>query len=235
VSKRQDDVVARRQKYTQALEVFSQRPDDSYFQLMVAICLTQLGDCSRALQLYRLSLAGALEDRRWQFTGIMHGLVDTYVLANQPGLLPRLSAEVEAYKQDRRGGSLEALYAYSITCLLSARDEEAAVHALGLLKKPKVKWTHAAGKAIQALIERDQPGFDQGLEDLLKAHRGMATIGGIRESPEGFLCLQAMSLARLASERGTAASAESVYLNKDYLRFLQEQTGVSKAHPGQRG
>jgi Immunity protein 49 len=161
----------------------------------------------------------------------MHGLVDAYLLANQPESWSRLSAEVEAYKQDRRGGSLEALYADSIACLLSSRDEEALGYALNLLKKPKVKWTFAAGKAIQALIERDQPGFDQALEELLKAHRGMATVGGIRESPEGFLCLQAMSLARLAGDRGMVVHAESEYLNKGYLHFLREQTMISKG-PG---
>jgi tetratricopeptide (TPR) repeat protein len=232
VSKRQNDVAARRQKYAQALEAWSQHhPDDAYFQLMVAICLTQLGDHVTAQNFYRLSLAAAFRDRQWQFTGIMHGLVDTYLLANQPDSLPRLLAEIEAYKQDRKGTSLEALYAYSIASLLSSRDEEALGHVLNMLKKPKVKWTYAAGKAIQALIERDEPGFDQALEELLKAHRGMATVGGIRESPESFLCLQAMSLAWLASERGMAANAESEYLNKGYLQFLRGQALASKG-PG---
>ena len=54
----------------------------------------------------------------------------------------------------------------------------------------------------------------------------MATVGGIRESPEGFLCLQAMSLAGLAIERSLTVSAESEYLNKDYLRFLLAQATV---------
>lgn len=228
MSKRKNDTAAKRQRYTQALEVFSQRPDDSAFKLMVAICLTQLGDYPSARSFYRLSLTAAFTQRQWSRMGVMHCLVDTYVLANQPDALPRLSAELEAYKRDRRGGSLEALYAYSVVNLLSARDGEAAGYVLGLLKKPKVKWTYAAGKTIQAIIDRDQPGFDQALEELLRAHRGMATVGGIRESPEGFLCLQAMSLARLAGERGMAANAESEYLNKDYLQFLLERTAISK-------
>jgi tetratricopeptide (TPR) repeat protein len=228
MSKRLYDSVARKQEYLRALEVFSQHHStDSYFQLMVAICLTQLGDYPNAQSFYRLSLASAYSDRQWQFTGIMHGLVDTYVLANQPESLPRLLAEIEAYKQDRKGNSLEALYAYSMACLLSRRDEEADPYLHGLLRKPKFRWTHAAGKAIEGLVERDQPRFDQALDELLKAHRGMATVGGIRESPEGFLCLQAMSLARLAIERSLTVSAESEYLNNGYLRFLLAQATVT--------
>jgi Tfp pilus assembly protein PilF len=65
VSKRQNDVAAKRQKYAQALEAWSQHhPDHAYFQLMVAICLTQLGDYPSAETSYRRSLATALGDRR---------------------------------------------------------------------------------------------------------------------------------------------------------------------------
>jgi hypothetical protein len=146
MSNRANDNETRRQRYRQALEVFGQRPTDPAFQLMVAICLTQLGDYGSAEHLYRLSLVGVLEDRWWQFTGIMHGLVDTYLLANQPELLPLLSAEVEAYKQDRRGSSLEALYAYSIACLLSFRNEE-ALGQVDLCGRKGYSGPHRAGSA----------------------------------------------------------------------------------------
>ena len=87
MSKRPNNVAGRRARYLQALEVFGQHhPTDPYFQLMVAICLTQLGDYPNAQSFYRLSLASAYNDRQWQFTGIMHGLVDTYVLATSRSL-----------------------------------------------------------------------------------------------------------------------------------------------------
>jgi hypothetical protein len=233
MSKRPNDIAARRQRYVQALEVFSKPPADSWKQLMVAICLTKLDDYAGAQKSYGLSLQNALRDRWWHFTGEVYSLVDTYVLANLPDCLSQVSEEVEAYKLDRRGDSLAALYAYSIVCLLLGRDEEATGHVLGLLKKPKVKWTLAAGKTVRALLERDQLALDAALDELLKAHRGMAKVGGLRETPEGFLCLPAMSLSRMAGERGMAVNAESEYLCTGYLEFLEEQAITAEGQEGQ--
>jgi len=64
----------------------------------------------------------------------------------------------------------------------------------------EAKWTFAAGKAIQAIIERNQEAFDAALGELLLAHRGMAKFGDSRWAAEGSLCLPAMSLSRMAQK-----------------------------------
>ncbi len=214
-----DDI--RRQRYEQALEARSKASDWPSDQLMVAICLTQLGKYPNALHFYDVALQGFLKDRRaWHGTSQPNWLVDTYILAKQPELYHQVQEEVEAYKLDRRGGSLVALYSYALVRLISSEDEAAGDYVSGLLKKTKVKDTFAMGKTIQAIIARDQSPFDLALDDLLKAHRGMAKLGGLRETPEGFLCLPAMSLSKMALERGMEINAESEYLSKGYLEYI---------------
>jgi tetratricopeptide (TPR) repeat protein len=221
-------LAAVRKRYEQALEFFAEEPDSSADQLMVAICLTQLDAYSEAGHFYDLAIWSSLRDRFWHRTSQPNWLVDTYALANRPDLYPQVLEEVEAYKLDPRAQALVALYAYAMVCLLSGKDEEAQDHVPGLLKKPKVKDTFAMGQAIQAIVERDQSAFDEALDNLLKAHRGMAKFGGLRETPEGFLCLPAMSLSKTALERDMEVNADSEYLSMGYLNYLlQLQFGGS--------
>jgi hypothetical protein len=55
---------------------------------------------------------------------------------------------------------------------------------------------------------------------LIEAHYGMAKFGGLRETAEGFLCLPAMSLAKVALARKMAVDAHSEYLSSGYLDYL---------------
>jgi hypothetical protein len=194
---------------------------------MVAICLTQLGDYPNAQHFYGLALRSSLRDRLWHLSGEINRLVDALVLANQPDFYSQIAKQVETYKLDRRGDSLLALYAYALVRLVSGNDEEANDYVPGLLSKPKIKWTFAMGKIVKAILDRDQTAFDVALDDLLRAHQGRAKFGELRETPEGFLCLPAMSLSKMALERGLEVNAESEYLSKGYLDYLLQSESSS--------
>ena len=209
-----------REKYERSLEVWSKPPSSSGKQLMVAICLTKLGRFPDARRSYSTSLQSALEDRLWHLSGEINRLVETFLLSNESELLPRVLDEVEVYKLDPRGNALLPLHTYGLVCLLCGKDERANDYVPGLLKKPRIKDTFAMGGTIKSIIERDQAGFDAALGGLLNAHRGKAKFGGLRETPEGYLCLPAMSLARLALERGMQVELASEYLSREYLNYI---------------
>jgi hypothetical protein len=217
-------VVEMKKRWEQSLDALGREPDQAFRlsakQLMTAICLTQLGHYADASHLYSLALQSALSDRFWYHTSQPNWLIDTYVSSDRPDLFSQVLEEIEAYKLDPRGASLVALYSYGMACLLSEQGENAKEHVRGLLQKPRVRTTYAMGKSICAIIEGDQPSFDAALEELLKAHRGQAKFGGLRETPEGYLCLPAMSLSKLAWEKGMTINAESEYLSKGYLEYL---------------
>lgn len=221
--------------YEQAWETFREPPTASWKKLMVAICLTQLRRYPDAMHCYSLALQHSLEDRFWHRTSRPNWLVDAYSLANQPDLYPKVLKEVEDYKHDYRGKSLVAIYAYAVVHLLSSADQEARRYVPELLKRSEVKWALAIGRVIEAIVERNQLDFDVALGDLLKAHRGMAKFGRLRETPEGFLCLPGMSLSVIALERGLKVNAESEYLSKGYLDyFLQGSDHLLAGDPTTR-
>lgn len=207
-------------RYKQALEDFSRQQDTSADQLMVAICLTKLERYAEAKHSYGSALRAMLKDRWWHKTSQPDWLVNTYVLAGEGSLYSRVLKEIEDYKLDRRGSSLVAFYAYASIRLVASKDDEAGEYVSKLLARPKVKVTFAAGKVIEAILEQSQPAFDAALDGLLKAHRGMAKFGDLRESPEGFLSLWAMSLATIALQRGLSVDTEREYLSKAYLDYL---------------
>lgn len=208
-------------RYEQALDTFGRNPEHYGMQFLVAICWVKLDNYETALHHFDLALRGFVGDRRfWHGTSQPNWLVDAYMLANQPGLYPQVLQEVESYKLDYRGESPVALYAYAMVNLLSGMDKESESYVPGLLAKPKYKDTFAMGYTIQAIVNHDQSAFDVAFDNLLKAHRGMAKFGGLRETPEGFLCLPAMSLAKIALGRGIDVTFESEYLSREYLDYL---------------
>lgn len=211
------------QKYRQALQAFSEPPIYHWKILMVAICYIKLGKYSEALEHFRAALHGFLEDPLqsfWRRSGQVNFLVDCYSMANQPDLYPQVFENTEEYHLDRRSRALMPQYAFSVIRLISGKDQEITDYVANLLKKPKIKLTYAMGKTIEAILELHQSTFNVELSNLLKAHRGMAKFGGLRETPEGYLCLRAMSLAKIALARGMSIDVESEYLSKRYLDFL---------------
>jgi hypothetical protein len=212
---------AKQRRYEQVLEVFGKNPNRPSQQLMTAICLTQLGEYPDALRFYGQAIHNFLENRQsWHGSSQPNWLVDTLNLANQPNLHLKVLEEVEGYKLDPRGQSLVALYAYALMCLILGKDEETSKYVVGLGKKPKIRDTFAMGETIKAIIERNQAAFDVALNDLVEAHRRLVKFGGLRETPEGFLCLPAMSLSKIALERGLEINVESEYLSRGYLDYL---------------
>jgi tetratricopeptide (TPR) repeat protein len=212
--------VEARMRYEQALEFFKEDPNSSFEQLMVAICLTQLKRYRDAMYFYDLAIQNSLKDRFWYRTNQPNWLVDAYKLASRADLFPQLQSQLAEFVVNHGGESLVELYACGVIHLLSGRDEKAKDYVTGLLKKPKIKDTFAMGQTIAAIIGRDQLAFDAAMDGLLRAHRGMAKFGALRETPEGFLCLPAMSLSAIALERGLEVNAESEYLSKGYLDHL---------------
>jgi tetratricopeptide (TPR) repeat protein len=213
------------QRYKRDLGFWKEQTNRGYDVLMVAICYTQLGEYTRAKLHYGRALEDFLRDRRgWHGISMPELLVHTYILAGQPDVYSQVSAEIEAYKLDYRGTSPAAFYAYAVLYLIAGKDQEAANCVPGIQKRPKQwKETYAQGKTIRALVERDQTAFDQALQELLLVHRGIAKFGELRESPEGFLSLSAISLSKMGLDRGMAINAESEYLSKGYLTYLLER------------
>ncbi len=217
----------------EALALSEAKPDWSFSRLMAAMCQIRLQNYEAAQENCLVALTnctyGKEEPGYRAFIGTseIEKLPELYILAGQPDAFwPQLVMEVDAFRQDPRGNSLAAHYAYALLDFLVGEDAKALLHYAPLTKYPKVKEMFAIGEVVAAIAQRNQQSFDDALKHLLIAHRGMAKFGGLRETPLGYLCLSAMCLAKLARERGLTINAESEYFSQAYLAFLDQHEGL---------
>ncbi len=211
----------KRQRCIRALEVFRKNPPYPPEQMYVAICHTQLGEYFEALESFRSALMGFLKiPRSWM--GQINWVIDCFILSCQPNLYPRVFDVIEAFATERRR-ALMGYYGSAVIRLIAGEDQDAMLYVPKLLEKTKIKVIFALGKIIDSIIKSDQLSFNDSMKDLLQLHHGMAKHGNLRECPEGFMSLSAMSLLKIGLERGLNINIENEYLSKGYLEFLMRQ------------
>jgi len=215
-----------RQRYLDDLAFYRNEPQPwGSTKLKIAICLTMLQDYPAAREAFRLTLDDFLNSvqKAWLITNQPNWLADTCVLADQPDTYEQAYHMIdEAYATHPSRTAPVNVYARALLRLAIGEDTEALRHVRGIPAKPELKDLYAAGQAVQAIVDRNQADFDHALVTLLQAHRGMAKFGGLRETPEGYLCLPAMALSKVALDRSMAVNVESEYLSKGYLEYLQQ-------------
>jgi hypothetical protein len=200
------------------------RYDDNW-KFFLANCHVQLGNFTEARELYEKSCLAAFDPRSlWKSTAQPHWLVDICILAARSDLYPDVIRELNLYKEDYHGNSIVALYSYCVMELLVPSGYDINEYIRGLLRREKVKYGVTLGQALQAIVDRDQNGFKEGLTAVLNVHEGMAKRGGLRATAEGLLCMPAMSLAFTAQRYRIKVEIENDYFSQGYLDFINNLT-----------
>jgi hypothetical protein len=163
----------------------------------------------------------------WRASNQPNWLVDIAILSGRADLFSTVLNELTLFKVDGStyghsgGDSPLAYYSYSVMEILLPISGNISEWLKGLMKRPKYKDFYATGLTLQAILDKDQNTFTQSLLLLLKAHEGMAKHGELRLTPEGWLCLPAMTLSFLAYQRGLKVDIENEYLSLGYLAYLE--------------
>jgi hypothetical protein len=194
--------------------------DEGAFRL--GNCYVQLGDYLEAQRQYERSIVNMFGTRpAWRGSGQVDWLVDTCVLSRREDLLTKVFKELELYKKVLYGGdSAMAMYAYGLMELLLPSGWDMSVSIRELLKRPRWKLTYAIGHVLQSIVDGNSLTLNNALLDLLKVHEGKAKHGELRETSEGLICMQAMSLAYAALKRNMNVEIEHEYFSRGYLDFL---------------
>ena len=200
--------------------------EQDYFRL--AICEIILGNYPKAREHLSRSMTVMLGSNPfWRKSGQPNWLVDIAILSGRSELYPSVVEELTVYrvtpsKSGPIGSSPMAHYCYSVMEILLPSSKNISEWIKDLKKRPKYKDLYYAGFVLQAILDGDQAAFTQSLQLLLKAHEGMAKYGDLRLTPEGWLCLPAMTLSYLACQKSLKVEIENEYLSLGYLANLLE-------------
>lgn len=208
------------EKYQDATKLF----ENDYFEL--AICEIVLGNYSKAQTLFVKSVTAMFgTNPLWLASSQPNWLVDIFILSGRFDLYPSVlegfnRLRLKSTKIQPVASSPMAHYCYSVMEILFPSGGNITAWIKDLLKRPKYKDLYAAGLALQAILDKDQDAFTNSIMLLLKAHEGMAKHGDLRWTPEGWLCLPAMTLSYLAIKNALKVEIENEYLPLGYLEFL---------------
>jgi hypothetical protein len=196
----------------------------------MALCL---GNCYIRLDDYEMSRGWFIESCKnmfrekssWKISGSPNYLVDVWVMSNISGFETKIKEELDSFQKDRYGGNSPiANYAYCIWKLISSEDTLEEKDYSSLLKLgDRHKYGFYLGRSLKSISTQNNSLFLESLRDLLKAHERSAKHGKLRETPEGLICLSAMTLGLIASKRGMTINIECEYFSMGYLKFLLQQ------------
>lgn len=200
------------------------RFEQDYFDL--GICEVVLENFPKAMEFFDLAVSRMFEDRPyWRASSSVDWLVEISILSGRTEIFPSVLEELTIYKLSSTksspvGNSPLAHYCYSVMELLFPSSGHLDEWIGDLLKRPKYKDLYAAGLTIQSIRNNDQSAFDQSFQMLLKVHEGQAKLGGLRWSPQGWLCLHAMTLAYLALQKNLEVTCTNDYFSLEYIQFI---------------
>jgi hypothetical protein len=212
------------QKVSKFLNNYQQttRTSDDQRAFFLGICYCQIGDYSQAKQLFEAScLAMFKPPMLWQTTGQPNWLIDICILSGRLDLVSAVRQELAAYKLSKKGKSLMSLYSYKMIELIDLRGGGVLSSADELTTAVKAKDINAIGICMDGIIASNPVKFNSSLETLLDYHSRQATIGSLRATAEGLLCMPAMSLVYAATTRGLEVEKiDSNYISMEYLKYV---------------
>jgi tetratricopeptide (TPR) repeat protein len=221
------------QKYLDSLDYWLNAEFDSLSHTNAANCYVKLDEFDKALQQYRKALQSRKKDlgmKLYLDANMIEKLPEVFILANEPQFYKReLENQTNNFRQKPHGGmSLVANYAYALTTLIDGYDSEIRTYVRELLRKPKVKDMYAIGQVLSGIVMRDGSAVDKALDQLVSVHNGQVKNGALRETPEGYISMAAMSLVKMCMDRGITTSIKSMYINREYLDFLNTDRSTAE-------
>jgi hypothetical protein len=202
---------------------------DEVSGFLLAICYVKLGEYKAAQQLFEKScLAMFGPPQMWKMTAMICWLVEVWILSARKDLYLTVLEELEKFKEEMpkdNANSPVAYYSYSLVEILYPTGIDISPWVQILMAKPGFKEMVASGQVFQSVLDRDEIALNSAIKELLNIHQGKAKHGILRETPEGFLCMSAMSLAYAAHRYGLKVDVDSEYFSPGYLNYMIEHTG----------
>lgn len=215
------------EKFKQDLDYFNklikeEAPISDYISFIPGICHVKLGNYLEAQRMFSNTISNSFNElalRIW--ASEPHQLINIFIISGEYHYYYKVMEWLEFIKTIKPAGSSPvAYYAYTIMELWQPQGKNLSEWINNIRSRAQFKMGKFMGDAIQSMVESNEDQFNSSMEDILKIHNGMAKHGIIRESPERYLCLTAMSLGLLAIRKNISLNIENEYFSPGYLMYL---------------
>jgi hypothetical protein len=213
-------------KINQKIDAFlAQKPasvyDNKELRFFWGNCYLRKKNYLLANKCYKESIVACLENQHqiWYASGLVSWVVDILILSGKLELIEKVEAEVSKFFQQPQHDTWPiSFYAFSIIDLVQNKRRDFWIKKL--LGDKKNLEPYILGTNLNAIINNDEKDFNIALLQLLKIHDKKVKYGALRESPEGFISMDGMSLVFLAQKRGIHVLIENEYIFPDYFNNL---------------
>jgi hypothetical protein len=207
-------------EYLENFDKRLQSPIFKQFAWKKAICRIILNDFENAKIELNKSLVSMLNSPMiWKKAGKPDLLAEIFILSGEKNFRELIISILKDYKlNDKWGDSNSAHRAYGLIGVM-VPELNWEIHSSSVLISNEVnKRDFYFGKCIIAIIEKNSTLFENSLKNILDEHRQVATHGSLRATPEGWLCLPAMTLGILANFSGVKTNIDNKYFSQSYIK-----------------
>lgn len=210
-------------KIDQRIDAFlAQKPSSVYDNKELSFfwgnCYLRKKEFVLACKYYKESIYACLNNPHslWYGSGQLNWLVDILILSGKLDLAEEVEAKISMFFEEPQHDTWPvSFYAFSIIRLVQVKSPGFWVDKL--LEDPKNRDAINLGKVLEGLVNNDEMGFNTALDELLRVHDRRVKYGALRETPEGFICMDGMAMVFLAQKRGIPVSFESEYIVPNYF------------------
>jgi hypothetical protein len=222
----QDSIRGAMEKLQEKAKSYLNRMEESDFwpdslNYKKAICFICLGEYRKAQAHFVSCLKGLRTTfKLWAMSNQPDLLVNVWLLSGNLDMLSKIRADLDSYLASQREVNYLGDFSLLLLKMVARQDRATSPFIAKLLANPSLKDGYEIGTIAQSVVNRDQDRLNLSLQNLLDIHNKSAKYGSLRETPEGLICLNAMSLAHCAIQRNLDIQYNGYYLPIDYLEFL---------------
>jgi hypothetical protein len=193
--------------------------------LFAGMCKIYINKYDEAREMFdvatKLNIKLIPEEKRYYFP--WH-VVETWVFSGNFSVANHIWKILDHYRTNNYAPLAPlAKYSYIVTELLAPRGEviDGWITDLISFEKKNLKDIYSEGYCFKAIRENNLSLFQENLSILLAKHHNIVRFGSLRETAEGFYCLEGMVLCYCAMTYGMDIQIDNQYISMDYLRFIR--------------
>lgn len=207
-------------KITQKVDAFlAQEPSNVYNNKELSFfwgnCYLRKKEYSLANQHYRESIDASLNNKNqiWHSSGQVNWLVDILLMSGKLDLAEKVENEVHRFYEEPQHDTWPVSF-YSLSVIELAQNKDSDFWISKLLNERKDPESYLLAINLNAIMSSNESGFNNALDEFLRFHDRKVKYGVLRETPEGFISMNGMSLVFLAQKDREVGRLETSVLEK---------------------